>query len=61
MYKSWAAGDYLTILPLGGEGPPGSEANMNESRAERIMEWDQVMISYQHLDPAIPEDPTNGF
>lgn len=50
-----------TILPSGEEGPHGSEVNMKESRDERSTEWDQVMSSYKHLDPAVPEDLTDGF
>lgn len=50
-----------TILPSGDEGPHGSEVNMKESRDERSAEWDQVMSSYELLDPAVPEDLTDGF
>jgi len=39
----------------------GCEVNMKESRDERSTEWDQVMSSYKHLDPAVPEDLTDGF
>lgn len=26
-----------------------------------VAEWDQVMSSYELLDPAVPEDLTDGF
>jgi len=45
----------LVLLGLWGE------VNMKESRDERSTEWDQVMSSYKHLDPAVPEDLTDGF
>lgn len=48
-------------MPSGEEGPHGSEVNMKVSRDERSVEWNQVMISYEHLDPAVPEDLTDGF